>query len=58
VAGQGICAIGGSQFMEEVDVVVAKGQDVVGKAVVDFLGATIILEVLVVSEDIDDEFGA
>ena len=44
--------------MEEVDVVVTKGQDIAGKAVVDFLGALIILEVLVVSKDIDDEFGA
>ena len=44
--------------MEEADVVVAKGQDIVGKAAVDFLGAMIILEVLVVGEDIDDEFGA
>ena len=58
VVGQGICAIGGTWFMEEADVVVAKGQDVAGKAAVDFLGATIILKVLVVSEDIDDEFGA
>jgi hypothetical protein len=44
--------------MEEAGVVVAKGQDVAGKVVVDVLGATIILEVLVVSEDIDNEFGA
>ena len=44
--------------MEEADVVVAKGQDIVGKAAVDFLGTTIVLEVLVVSEDIDDELGA
>ena len=57
-AGQGICVIGGSWLMEEADVVVAKGQDVVSKGVVDFLGAAIILQVLMVSEDIDDEFGA
>jgi hypothetical protein len=57
-AGQGICTIGGTWLMEEADVVVTEGQDVAGKAAVDFLGATIILKVLVVSEDIDDEFGA
>ena len=43
--------------MEEVDVVIAKSQDVAGKAPVDFLGTTIILEVLVVGKNIDDEFG-
>ena len=56
-AGQGIGMIGSSWFMEEVDVVVAESQDVVGKATVDFLGAAIILEVLVVGKNIDDEFG-
>ena len=44
--------------MEEADVVVAKSQDVAGKAAVDLLGAAIILEVLVVGKNIDDEFGA
>ena len=58
VVGQGVSTIGGSWFMEEVDVVVAKGQDVVSEAMVDFLGATIVLEVLVVGEDIYDELGA
>ena len=57
-SGQGICTIGGAWFMEETDVVVAKGQDIVGKAAVDFLGTMIVLEVLVVSEDINDELGA
>ena len=44
--------------MEKVNVVVSKGQDIAGEAAVDFLGAAIILEVLVVSEDVDDELGA
>ena len=57
-AGQGIGAIGSAQFMEKADVVVAECQDVLGEATVDFLGAAIILEVLVVSEDVDDELGA
>ena len=55
-AGQGICAVRGARFMEEADVVVTKGQDIVCKVAVNFLGASIILEVLVVGEDIDDEF--
>ena len=57
-AGQGVCAVGGSRFMEKVDVIVSKSQDIAGKAAVDFLRAAIILEVLVVSEDINDKFGA
>ena len=56
-AGQGICMIRGTWFMEKADIVIAKGQDIASKAAVDFLGATIVLEVLVVSEDIDNEFG-
>jgi hypothetical protein len=57
-AGQGIGAIGGAWLMEEVDIVVAQGQDVAGKAAIDLLGAMIILEIFMVSEDVDDEFGA
>ena len=43
--------------MEEADVVVAECQDIVGEAAIDFLGAAVILEVLVISKNIDDEFG-
>ena len=58
VARQGIGAIGSAWFMEEVDVVIAEREDVVGKATIDFLGASVILEVLVVGEDVDNEFGS
>ena len=44
--------------MEKADVVVAEREDVASEATVDFLGAPVILEVLVVSENIDDEFGS
>ena len=43
--------------MEEADVVVAECQDVAGKAAIDFLGAAVVLEVLVISENVDDKFG-
>ena len=58
VARQGIGAIGSARLMEEADVVIAEREDVAGEATVDFLGAPIILEVLVVGENIDDEFGS
>ena len=57
-ARQGIGTIGSARLVEEADVVVAEHEDVAGKASVDFLGAAVILEVLVVGENIDDEFGA
>ena len=57
-AGQGIGAIGSSWFMEEADVVISESQDVAGKATIDLLGAAVILEVLVVSKNIDDKLGA
>ena len=44
--------------MEEADVVVTEGQDIAGKATVDFLGAAIILKVFVIGKNINDEFGA
>ena len=44
--------------MEEADVVVAEREDVAGEATVDFLGAAVILEVLVVGENVDDKFGS
>ena len=44
--------------MEEADVVVAECEDVAGEATVDFLGAPVILEVLVVGENIDNKFGS
>ena len=57
-ARQGIGAIRGTWLMEEADVVVAEREDVASEAAVDFLGAAVILEVLVVGEDVDDKFGA
>ena len=57
-ARQGIGAIGSAGLMEEADVVVAKGEDVVGEATVDLLGASVILEVLMVGENVDNEFGS
>ena len=57
-ARQSVGAIGGAGFVKEPNVVVAEGQDVAGKAAVNFLGAAVVLEVLVVGEDVDDEFGA
>ena len=58
VARQGIGAIGSTRLMEEADVVVAEHEDVAGEATVDFLGAPVVLEVLVVGENVDDEFGS
>ena len=55
-ARQGIGAIGSARFMEEADVVIAEREDVAGKATINFLGASVILEVLVVGEDVDNEF--
>ena len=43
--------------MKKVNIVVAEGQDVAGEAVVDFLGATIILEIFVIGEDVDNKLG-
>ena len=57
-ARQGIGAIGSTRLMEEADVVVAEREDVVGEATVDFLGAPVILEVLVVGKNVDDKFGS
>ena len=55
---QGISAIGSTWLVEEADVVVAEREDVASEATVDFLGALVILEVLVVGENIDDELGS
>ena len=44
--------------MKEADVVITEREDVVSEATVDFLGAPVILEVLVVGENIDDKLGA
>lgn len=57
-AREGIGVVGCSQFMEEADIVVAKGENVVGEAAVDLLRAVVVLEVLVVSKDVNDEFSA
>ena len=43
--------------MKEADVVVAECQDVAGEAAIDFLGAAVILEILVISKNVDDELG-
>ena len=55
---QGIGAIGSTRLMKEADVVVAEHEDVACEATVDFLGASVILEVLVVGENVDDKFGS
>ena len=57
-ARQGIGAIGSTGLMEEADVIVAKREDVASEATVDFLGTPVVLEVLVVGENINDEFGS
>jgi hypothetical protein len=57
-ARQGIGAIGGTGFMEEADVVVAEREDVASETTVDFLGAPVVLEVLVVSKNVDNKFGS
>ena len=44
--------------MEEADVVVAERKDVAGEATVDFLGATVILKVLVIGKDVNEELGS
>ena len=44
--------------MEEANVVVAECQDVAGKAAIDFLGASVVLEILVISKNVDDKFGS
>ena len=56
-AGEGIGAIGSARLVEEADVVITERQNVAGKTTVDFLGAAVILEVLVIGENIDDELG-
>ena len=44
--------------MEEADIVVAKHEDVASETTVDFLGTSVVLEVLVVGKDIDNKFGS
>ena len=44
--------------MEEADVVVAERQNIAGEMTVDLLGASVILEVFVVGENVNDELGA
>ena len=56
--GQSIGAVGGARLMDEADVVVAEREDIVSEATVDFLGAAVILEVLVIGKDVDEEFGS
>ena len=58
MVGQGISTVGHPWFMEKVNVVVSEGEDVMGKVAVDFLGAAVVLKVLVVGEDINNEFGS
>ena len=50
--------IGRAWFMDKADVVIAEGKDVVGEVAVDLLGAVIILKILVIGEDINNEFGS
>ena len=57
-ARQSVGAIGSAWLVEEADVVVAEREDIAGEAAVDFLGASVILEILVVSENVDNKFGA
>ena len=56
-AREGVGAVGSARLVEEADVVVAECQDVASEAAIDFLGTAIILEILVISENVDDEFG-
>ena len=57
-AREGIGAVRSARLVEEADVVVAECQDVAGEAAIDFLGASVVLEVLVISKNVDKEFGA
>ena len=57
-AGKGVSAIGCPGLVEKTDVVVAEGENVVGKAAVDLLGAMIVLKVLVVSKDINNKLSS
>ena len=53
--GKGIGVIGRPGLVEKTDIVIAEGENVAGKAAVDFLGAAIVLKVLVVSKDVDNK---
>ena len=44
--------------MDEADIVVTEGKNVAGETAIDFLRAAIVLKVLMVGEDIDNEFGS
>ena len=58
VAGKGVSAVGHPRLVKKVDIIVAEGEDIVGKMTVNFLGATIVLEVLVVGEYVDDKLSS
>ena len=57
VAREGIGVVGSARLVEEADIVVAECQDVAGEAAIDFLGAAVILKILVIGKNVDDEFG-
>ena len=56
--GKSISAIGRPRLVKKINVVVAEGENIVGKTVVDFLRAAIVLQVLVVGEDINNELSS
>ena len=55
--GEGVSIIRGVRFIEEADVIVSKGEVIVGKVVINFLGAMIVLETFMVGKDVDNELG-
>jgi hypothetical protein len=57
VTGEGISMIGGAGFVDETDMVVSEGKDILGEVVVKLLGTAVILEILVIGEDVDNELG-
>ena len=56
-ARESIGAVRSARLVDEANVVVAKRQNVAGEAAIDFLGAPVVLEIFVISEDVDNKFG-
>ena len=55
---EGVSTIGGSWLVDEVNVIVAKGEDITGETAVDLLRAAVVLEILMVGEHVNDELSS
>ena len=56
-ARESIHMVGHPWFVKEMDIVVAQGEDVASKAAVNLLGASVVLEILVIGKNINNESG-